>query len=104
MSERVFDPGLRSETAAAVPAAEGLEREFESTLRPLSLDEFVGQERLLSNLRVAIAAARSRGEALEHVLFSGPPGLGKTSLGRILAREMGTRLFGTSARAIWSGS
>jgi Holliday junction DNA helicase RuvB len=100
MSERAFDPGLRGESAAAAPAAEGLEREFESTLRPLSLDEFVGQERLLSNLRVAIAAARSRDEALEHVLFSGPPGLGKTSLGRILAREMGTRLFGTSGPAL----
>ena len=67
---------------------------------PRRFEEFVGQERVLSNLRVAISAARSRGEALEHVLFSGPPGLGKTSLSRILAQEMGTRLVGTSGPAL----
>jgi Holliday junction DNA helicase RuvB len=118
MSERVFDPSLRTGAledhptptpgatlpregeTEALPVADGHEQEFEITLRPLRLDEFVGQERILSNLRVAITAARSRGEALEHVLFSGPPGLGKTSLARILAREMGTKLVGTSGPAL----
>ena len=82
------------------PEPDPPEREFESTLRPRKLAEFVGQVRVLSNLRVAIEAARTRGEALEHVLLSGPPGLGKTSLSRILAQEMGTRLFGTSGPAL----
>lgn len=76
------------------------EREFESRLRPARLAEFVGQERIRSNLAIAISASRSRGEALEHVLFSGPPGLGKTSLSRILAQEMGSRLVGTSGPAL----
>jgi Holliday junction DNA helicase RuvB len=82
------------------PEPDPPEREFESTLRPRKLEEFVGQVRVLSNLRVAIGAARTRGEALEHVLLSGPPGLGKTSLSRILAQEMGTRLVGTSGPAL----
>ena len=99
--------GAREPESAGGAVASGLspepdapEREFESTLRPRKLEEFVGQARVLSNLRVAIGAARSRGEALEHVLLSGPPGLGKTSLSRILAQEMGSRLFGTSGPAL----
>jgi Holliday junction DNA helicase RuvB len=100
MTERVFDPAISPEEADPQRVADGPEREFESTLRPHRLDEFVGQERVLSNLRVAIAAARARGEALEHVLFSGPPGLGKTSLARILSREMGTKPVGTSGPAL----
>src|SRR5215204_2739702 len=61
----------------------------EPTLRPQNLDEFVGQERLKDNLRIFVQAARQRGEALDHILFACPPGLGKTSLCRILATEMG---------------
>ncbi len=72
------------------------ERPVEDTLRPRRLDEFVGQVRLVSNLRVFIAAARDRGEALDHVLFSGPPGLGKTTLAQIIAAEMDGGLHTTS--------
>ncbi len=76
------------------------EREFENTLRPRTLPEFVGQERVVQNLSVALAAARQRGEALEHVLLSGPPGLGKTSLARILGAELGVAVHTTSGPAL----
>ena len=68
----------------------------EPTLRPRDLGEFVGQEKLKKKLRIFVQAARQRGEALDHVLFAGPPGLGKTSLCRILAAEMGVNLQTTS--------
>jgi len=69
-------------------------------LRPTSFDEYVGQERVKENLKVFIQAARERGEALDHVLFSGPPGLGKTTLAHIIAREMGVNIRATSGPVI----
>ena len=72
----------------------------EASIRPLSLDEFVGQQQLRSNLRVFIEAAKSRREALDHVLFFGPPGLGKTTLAQILARELGVNFRATSGPVI----
>ena len=70
------------------------------TLRPRSLDEYIGQERVRENLRVLIQAACDRGEALDHVIFSGPPGLGKTTLAGIVANEMGAKMHTTSGPAI----
>lgn len=72
------------------------EAEIDLTLRPVSLDEFVGQQKMKENLRVFIQAARKRKEALDHVLFYGPPGLGKTTLAHIMAREMGVKIKSTS--------
>ena len=72
----------------------------DAALRPKSLDDFVGQRAARENLRVFIAAARARGEALDHVLFFGPPGLGKTTLAQIVAREMGVGFRATSGPVI----
>ena len=88
----------KSPVTAAAAGAE--ERRGESALRPRSLAEFVGQSDLCGNLRVFITAARERGEALDHVLLSGPPGLGKTALAHIIAIEMKAALRATSGPVI----
>jgi holliday junction DNA helicase RuvB len=72
----------------------------ETSLRPQSLDDFVGQRQVCENLKVFISAARARGEALDHVLFHGPPGLGKTTLAQIMARELGVGFRATSGPVI----
>lgn len=82
-----------TQTAAA-------EQVFETGLRPQCLDEFVGQERLKENLTIAIEAAKGRQESMEHVLFYGNPGLGKTTLAHIIAREMGAQIRVTSGPAL----
>lgn len=76
------------------------DRLIDSTLRPQSLDEYVGQETAKKNLRIFIEAAKTREEALEHVLIFGPPGLGKTTLAHIIANEMGSNIKITSGPAI----
>ncbi|TNF05852.1 MAG: Holliday junction branch migration DNA helicase RuvB [Sphingomonadales bacterium] len=86
-TDRLITPARRSEDADAA-------------LRPKSLDEFVGQKGARDNLRIFIEAARSRGEALDHVLFFGPPGLGKTTLAQIVAKEMGVGFRSTSGPVI----
>src|ERR1051325_8280052 len=74
--------------------------EQDAALRPRSLDEFVGQQSARENLRVFIAAAKARGEALDHVLFFGPPGLGKATRAQIIARELGVGFRATSGPVI----
>ena len=76
------------------------EDNLETSLRPRRLDEYIGQDKVKENLRIAIAAARKRGEALDHVLLHGPPGLGKTTLACIVAREMDAEVRITSGPAI----
>ena len=83
------DPTLR---ATRLPEDQSPDR----ALRPQELREFIGQEEARANLRVFIESARRRGEAMDHVLFHGPPGLGKTTLAQIMARELGVNFRMTS--------
>lgn len=90
--ERIVQP--------AVPADDPQEQELEITLRPHDFASYIGQERLVKNLKLAIAAAKKRGEPVDHVLLYGPPGLGKTTTASVIAHEMGAAIRITSGPAI----
>src|SRR5215203_1839228 len=87
---------LNNENDQLTPA----DKEFENKIRPAHMEEFSGQEQIIENLRIFIKAAKMRGEALDHVLFHGPPGLGKTTLSRIVAQELGVKIKETSGPVI----
>jgi Holliday junction DNA helicase RuvB len=82
------------------PARTDEDLKYEVNLRPRGFDDYVGQEQIKENLKVAIAAARGRSDTLDHLLFHGPPGLGKTSLAYIIAREMGVNIKATSGPVV----
>ncbi len=90
------NPNLQTEKDSLSPA----EKEFENTIRPTEIDDFSGQPTIIENLRIFIKAAKMRGDALDHVLFHGPPGLGKTTLSRIVANELGVSIKETSGPVI----
>src|SRR6186713_964577 len=90
------NPNLDNSKDFLTPA----DKEFENNIRPAHIDEFSGQSQIIENLKIFIKAAKIRGEALDHVLFHGPPGLGKTTLSRIVANEMGVKIKETSGPVI----
>jgi Holliday junction DNA helicase RuvB len=90
------NPNLSSENQNLTAA----DKEFENNIRPSQIADFAGQEQIIENLRIFIKAAKMRGEALDHVLFHGPPGLGKTTLSRIVANELGVNIKETSGPVI----
>jgi len=89
MSDRIVAPARVDEDV-----------QYEAGLRPRSLDDYIGQDRIRENLQVAIAAARNRGEALDHALLYGPPGLGKTTLATVIANELGVSIRSTAGPVI----
>ena len=93
-----FERGEREKLLT--PTTEDMEGVVELSLRPKRIAEFIGQENLKENISIALGAAKKRKEPLEHILFSGPPGLGKTTLAHIVAHEMGAKIMATSGPAI----
>ncbi|HVQ22398.1 MAG TPA: AAA family ATPase, partial [Candidatus Saccharimonadia bacterium] len=92
-----MDENGRIVGSAALAVEEAI---VETSLRPRVLEEYIGQEKVKANLRILLEAARQRGEAADHVLLYGPPGLGKTTLANIIARELGVSIHTTSGPAI----
>src|SRR5205809_7550336 len=82
------------------PVESGDDDRFDRLFRPASLDEYIGQAKHKDNLKVFVEAAKRRGEPLDHILFCGPPGLGKTTLAYIIAKEMGVTVHTTAGPAI----
>jgi len=93
-------PGKKARLPEINPLLAEDEHRLDASLRPQSFDEYIGQKAMVAKLRVYVTAARKRNEALDHCLFSGPPGLGKTSLAHIIAKELGVGLHITSGPAI----
>ncbi len=97
---RVVDPKMPDERRTVDPEVPEEEQEFDAALRPRRIDEFVGQRRIKEQLALLIDGARARGETVDHLLFSGPPGLGKTTLAGIVSNELGVGFQPTSGPAL----
>lgn len=90
-------PAIEREVA---PAAQGTEKQWQAALRPRTFDEYIGQRDLIDNLKISVRAAKQNGWPLDHFLFAGPPGLGKTTLAHVIANELGVNLHVSSGPAI----
>jgi holliday junction DNA helicase RuvB len=90
------NPNLNTDSSKQSAA----DKEFENNIRPSEIAQFAGQPQTIDNLRIFIKAAKLRGEALDHILFHGPPGLGKTTLSRIVANELNVNIKETSGPVI----
>ncbi len=103
MARKKHDDGAappEAETTAVAPVEVKSERAWQAALRPRTFDEYIGQRELIDNLRISVRAARENGWPLDHFLFAGPPGLGKTTLAHVIATELGVNLHVTSGPAI----
>src|SRR5215216_3042276 len=100
MNDKLVNENVLMTDAICLITPEKRGEDLDATLRPQSLDEFTGQAEARANLKVFIEAAQARGEALDHVLFVGPPGLGKTTLAQIMAKELGVGFRATSGPVI----
>src|SRR5579884_3013811 len=92
MIDRIVNNGVED--------SEEQEKEIENTLRPRDFKNYIGQEQLKKNIKLAIDAAKKRNEPLDHILLHGPPGLGKTTMANVIAHEMGSQIRVTSGPAI----
>ena len=99
-SFKKVDINVKEKNPVVKPEEIDYDRNFESSIRPKSFDTYIGQSALKETLKITIAAAKKRGKPLDHLLFYGPPGLGKTTLAGVIAEQMGVDIKITSAPAL----